>query len=76
MEEDYKQKTDKSVEAIIKMMSNRLSADDQQRIRDAYAFAARPIRTRNASRVSHTLSIPYPWRASLPKSSSWVPTQS
>lgn len=40
MEEDYKQKTDKSVEAIIKMMSNRLSADDQQRIRDAYAFAA------------------------------------
>lgn len=40
MEEDYKQKTDKSVEAIIKMMSNRLSANDQQRIRDAYAFAA------------------------------------
>lgn len=40
MEEDYKQKTDKSVEAIIKMMSNRLSANDQQRIRDAYTFAA------------------------------------
>ena len=40
MEEDYKHKTDKSVEAILKMMSNRVSDEDLQRIRDAYAFAA------------------------------------
>lgn len=40
MEEHYQQKINQSVEAIFNMMEKRVSKEDMQRIRDAYAFAA------------------------------------